>query len=149
MSAALNALIRSIVAEHPEVHAHKIAGMVAEVTPAEKVHEFYSAALEPLVSDLIRSARNTTMNSPKGHSPKREERRTWWAQVLAERVHVGGSKYLTIGECGLAELEYCISERNEKIGALLGQIEKFRKIRDAVVAQGVSTVAELPEPVQL
>ena len=145
MSVRLNALIRTAIADNPEAHSHKIACAVAELTAAEDFTDFYVAALERLVSDLIRSGRNATMNSKQGRSPKLEQRRSWWARMLQERVHVGESKWITLGDCGAEELSFCIGERQDQVGALLGQITKYQTLLDAVVAHGVDTVADLPE----
>jgi len=61
------------------------------------------------------------------------------------KVSVGNGKWKPLGECGVDELDYCIAERRDQVGALLGQIAKYEVIRDALVAHGVDTVAELPE----
>ena len=142
---SLTALIREAVTEHPEAHAHKLARIVAERTDASQLQEFYALALEPLVSDIIRMDRNATMNSKQGRSSKVERRRSWWARMLTERVHVGDAKWKPLGDCGVDDLDFCISERRDQVGALLGQIAKYETIRDAVITHGVDTVADLPE----
>jgi hypothetical protein len=134
-----------VVLEHPDAHAHKIARLVADGTQPESLHDFYVTALEPLVADRLRLDRNSTMNSKQGRSPKLEQRRSWWARMLRERVHVGEAKWMPLGDCGVTELDFCISERNDQVGALLGQIAKYQTIRDAVISHGVEKVAELPE----
>lgn len=141
----LNALIREVVTENPEAQASKLAHMVAERTELDDLRLFYATALEPLVHDVIRQSRNRAMNSPQGRSPKVEERRSWWTRLLAQRVHVGESRWKPLGDCGVDDLEFCIGERRDQVGALLGQIAKFEAIRDALVAAGVERVAELPE----
>ena len=141
----LTTLIREVVSQNPEVPVSKLAQMVSERTALDDLREFYARALEPLISDVIRLGRNATMNSKQGRSPKLDRRRTWWARMLQERVHVGEAKWKPLGDCGVAELEFCIGERRDQVGALLGQIAKYEVIRDAVVAHGVATVADLPE----
>lgn len=130
---------------HPDLPPDKIAQLVADQTPAADVRDFYIIALETLVMDQIRSRRNSTMNSKDSHSPKVDRRKSWWARMLRERVHVGNSEWKTLGACGVGDLDYCIGERRDQIGALHGQIAKFEAIRDALTAHGVDTVAELPE----
>lgn len=142
---SLTALIREVVTENPEAPTRKLARMVAERTSVDDLRDFYATALEPMVQDRIRQDRNATMNSKQGRSPKVERRKSWWARMLRERVHVGESTWKALGECGFDDLEFCISERREQVGALLGQIAKYEVIRDALVAHGVDTVADLPE----
>jgi len=131
--------------EHPNAHPHKLARLVAERTPDENLNDFYVTALERIVTDQIRFDRNSTMNSKQGRSAKLEQRRSWWARMLREKVHVGESKWIALGDCGVGDLDFCIGERREQVGALLGQIAKYETIRDAVLSHGVETVAELPE----
>lgn len=142
---SLTALIREVVTENPEAQARKLAQMVAERTSVDDLRDFYAFALEPMVQDQIRQDRNTTMNSKQGRSAKLEQRRSWWARMCAQRVHVGESTWKALGDCGADDLEFCINERREQVGALLGQIAKYEVIRDALAAHGVDTVAELPE----
>ena len=141
----LNSLIREVASEFPDAHPHKLAKLVAERTEPELMFDFYVVALERLVADRIRLDRNATMNSGKSRSPKLEERRTWWARMLAERVHVGDSKWKPLGDCTVDDIDFCISERNDQVGALLGQIAKFETIRDAMLSHSVVTAAELPD----
>lgn len=144
-STSLTALIREVVADSPDAPPSKVAQVVAERTDAEHLHTFYTAALERIVSDVIRENRNATLNSKKGRSAKLEERRSWWARLLRERVHVGDSTYKAIGECTAEDFDFCINERLDQIGALRGQITKLETLRDALITHGVTTVSELPE----
>ena len=142
---SLTALIREVAAGHPDLPPDKIAQLVADQTPPADVRDFYILALGSLVMDCIRMDRNATMNSKRSRSPKLEQRRSWWARMLRERVHVGASTWKPLGDCGADDLDFCINERREQVGALQGQIAKFWVIRDALAAHGVDTVAELPE----
>ena len=142
---SLTGLIREVVSENPEVPSYKLAQMVAERTELDDLRQFYAIALEPLIADRIRIDRNATLNSKQGRSAKLQQRRSWWQRVLLQRVHVGDSKWKPLGECGVDELEFCIGERREQVGALLGQIAKYEIIRDALIAHKVDKVADLPE----
>lgn len=142
---SLTTLIRSVADEYPDAHPHKIARLVAERTDSADLQEFYAAALEPLVVDRLRQDRNATLNSKQGRSAKVERRRSWWARVLRERVHVGESKWKPLGDCTVDDLDFCIDERRHQIGALMGQIAKYETIRDAMLVHGADVVAELPE----
>ena len=141
----LNDLVREISAEFPDAHPHKLARLVAERTEADDLFDFYVTALERLVGDRIRSERNATLNSRKARSPKLEERRNWWARVLQERVHIGESRYKTLGDCTIDDLLFCITERRDQVNALNGQIAKYEAIAAAMNAHGATTVSELPE----
>lgn len=140
----LSDLIGAVAADFPDAHPHKLARLVAERTDADDMFEFYVTALERVVGDRIRVSRNATLNSNSGRSPKVEQRRAWWQRVLAERVHVGESKYKPIGDCTVENLLFCINERRDQIGALEGQIAKFEAIVAAMQSHGVATAGELP-----
>lgn len=141
----LTTLINTVIHEHPQAHAHKIATLVAERVEPEHLLDYLIAALEPMVADRIRLSRNSTMNSKKSRSPKTEERRNWWQRLLREKVHIGDCTWKPLGDCTIENLEYCISERQDQIGAIMGQIAKFEAIADAMRVHGVVTVAELPD----
>lgn len=141
----LAALIGEVMAEHADAHPHKIARLVAERTSPDDVHDFYVAALERMVTDMVRGHRNRSLNSPQGRSPKVEQRRSWWARVLRERVHVGESTWKPLGECTVGDLDFCIEERHHQIEALRTQIGKYDTIRAAMLTHGATTVADLPE----
>lgn len=145
MSASLNTLVRTVAAEHPEVPSNKLAQLVAEATDPADLPEFYIAALQPLVSDMIRLNRNAALNSPKGRSPKREDRASWWQQVLGERVYVGEARWKTLGDCTFDDLQFCIGERQDQIAALQGQIVKYEVIAAAMQQHAAEKVADLPE----
>lgn len=142
---SLNDLIREVASEHPNSHPHKLARLVAERTDTDNIFDYYVSALERLVSDQIRSSRNATLNSSKGRSPKLEERRSWWARALQERIYVGESRYKTLADCTIEDLLFCITERRDQIGALQGQIAKYEAILAAMTAHGATTAGDLPD----
>jgi hypothetical protein len=142
---ALTALIRDTVAEHPDDTHDAVARIVAEATPADDLCSFYVEALTPLVAACIRLSRNAALNNKQGKSPKLDDRRAWWRRVLRERVHVGDHRFVTIAECTIEDLEFCITERAEAISKLHSQIAKYEAIRAAMLEHGVCTAAELPD----
>lgn len=144
-SSSLSDLVRQVAAEHPNAHPHKIAILVAELVPDELLRDYLASVLERVVADVLRANRNAALNSKQGRSPKVEQRRSWWQRILRERVHVGDSVWKPLGECGVSDFDFCISEREDQIGALQEQIAKYRAIRDAMIAHGVETAADLPE----
>jgi len=144
-SSSLSDLVRQVAAEHPNAHPHKIAILVAELVPDELLRDYLASVLERVVADVLRANRNAALNSKQGRSPKVEQRRSWWQRILRERVHVGDSVWKPLGECGVSDFDFCIAEREDQIGALQEQIAKYRAIRDAMIAHGVETAADLPE----
>jgi len=42
-------------------------------------------------------------------------------QVLVERVHVGDCRYKPIARCTIADLDFCIAHRQNRIGQLQGR----------------------------
>lgn len=145
MSAALYALVREVAASHVGAHPHKLARLVAEATDPSDMLDFYVAALEKVVADMIRTGRNATMNNKQGRSAKLADRVSWWQRMLREQVSVGGGVWKLLGDCTIDDLFYCISERRDQIAAIECQIVKYETIAAAMREHGVDTVGQLPD----
>lgn len=117
-SSSLSDLVRQVAAEHPNAHPHKIAILVAELVPDELLRDYLASVLERVVADVLRANRNAALNSKQGRSPKVEQRRSWWQRILRERVHVGDSVWKPLGECGVSDFDFCISERGRSCGTV-------------------------------
>lgn len=146
MSAELNALIRVVAAEHPQSDIRELARFVAKMTPQESVMGFYTEALVGLVGEVIGQERRDAFNGPerKGRSAKLDDRRSWWKELLASRVHVGGGEWLCIADCTGAELDFCIEERRSQIAGFERQITNFERLISLMVKHGAKTVKDLP-----
>lgn len=146
VSAELNALIRVVVAEHPHADLHELARHVAKMTPEESVMDFYTAALAGTIGEVIGGDRRNALDGPnhKNRSPKLERRRSWWADVLAARVHVGNANWLQIGDCGVDDLKFCIEERRTQIAGFQNQINNFEQLIALMVKHRARKVADLP-----
>jgi hypothetical protein len=144
MSNPLNDLIRDTIANHPRWDPYKIAATVAELVAPEDLPAFFLATLEPYVVSRMGQARNYSLNSPKSHSPKLAERRTWWERVKREKVFVGDYQWKAVRNCTLDDLRFVIEQRQQMIGALQGQILKYETIAAAMEEHGADTVDDLP-----
>jgi hypothetical protein len=152
MSSELNTLIRSVAGDHPRADMRELARFVAKMTPPESVTDFYTEALADRVRILLGNDRRDIFDGPdvrpegksSNRSPKVEQRRSWWADLLASRVHIGKTQWLQLGECGVDELTFCIEERRGQIIGFEKQITNFEHLIMLMVKHGVRKVADLP-----
>lgn len=151
----LHLLIRDVAAQYPNQGPHDLAVHVAKLTPEHDLPAFYQEALTTVVRDILGQDRRVALSGPKitqqttstpqYRSAKIAQRRTWWAGVLASRVHTGGGNWLNVAACGRKELAYCIEERQTQIDGFLKQIGNFERLIDLLNRHAVDTVADLPE----
>jgi hypothetical protein len=148
--AQLHELVRETIANHPKWHPHKIAQAVYELTEPEQVYDFYLALLEPYVVQRIGMHRNNTLNnSNAARSTKLARRRNWWKKLQQELVVVGDD-WKPLGNCSIDDLTAVIALREQKIGEIRGQIEKYETIIAAMREHGAAQVSDLPhDAVQL
>jgi hypothetical protein len=147
VAARLRELVRQIVADHPGATVRELAEYVAKLTDAEDFSAFFIELLMPIVEELLSQQRRTALNNnlkPKNRSPKLEQRRKWWADLLAARVHVG-DEFKAIGECTVDDLTICVDERKVQIERVQSQISNYHKLIQLMVKHGARTVADLPE----
>lgn len=149
MSAELNALIRVVAAEHPGAgDLRELARHVAKMTPQESVMEFYTEALVGLVGEIVGHDRRDLFDGPerrrRDRSPKLEERRSWWADLLASRVHVGKGNWLQIADCSTEDLAFCIEERRSQIAGFEKQVNNFQSLIALMKKHKAKRAADLP-----
>lgn len=146
-SVRLRELVRQVVADHPGATIRELAEYVAKLTDDADVTEFYTVLLERLVDEVLSHQRRGAMDrnlKARNRSPKLEQRRRWWADLLAARVHVGAT-LKTVGECTVDDLQVCVDERQVHIERVQSQILNYQKLIELMVKHGARTVADLPE----
>jgi hypothetical protein len=143
----LRDLVREVIADHPDASPRELAELVAKLAPAERIADLFTDLLVPLVNDVLSQQLRNALNrnfKQKARSPKLEERRRWWHELLAARVHVGG-ELKVVAECTVEDLSTCIEERRAHIADVQAQIVNYEKLIALMTQHGVETVAELPE----
>lgn len=145
----LRALVRQVVEDHAGASVRELAEYVAKLTPEELAADFYVEVLIAYVSDVLRADRNSALSevtkpTNKSKSPKLEQRRKWWADLLASRVAVAG-KSMRLGDCTVDDLQLCIDERRAHIAHVEGQILNYQKLIQLMTKSGARHVADLPE----
>ncbi|MFL0172470.1 hypothetical protein [Mycobacterium sp. SMC-13] len=145
----LRALVRQVIADHPGASVRELAEYVEKLTPKELVTDFYVEVLSCFVADVLRGDRNRALDgvtnpTGKNKSPKLEQRRKWWADLLASRVAVAG-KSMRLGDCTVDDLQLCIDERRAHIAHVEGQILNYQKLIQLMTKNGARHVADLPE----
>lgn len=146
----LRALMRAVIADHPHTDISKLARLTREATPHESVMSFYEAALTIAIQQLIGADRRQAFQGPDRaqrklayRSPNVEERRSWWASLLRQRVVVGGN-VLLLGDCGKTELISCIEERRRQVAGFEKQITHFEHLLDLLAKHKKPKVKDLP-----
>ena len=154
MSKDLNSLIRQVADQHPDVaEPRELARLVASATHVDDVYEFYEESLIGTVRVLIGHRRQAAMTNalscdmPRTAPPKSaklQQRRSWWQQMLTERVHVNGA-WKVLGDLTINDLRWCVHERQVNIGRIQKQLDNYSTLIAMMQRYGVATVNELPE----
>ena len=143
-ASSLPELIRRIVDGSDLSDPREIAEAVAAATPEDAMRAHYATSLIGEVRRVLGAQRNNAMtNALHPTSAKLAQRRDWWAEMLASRIHVGGS-WLTLGECGREQLAYAANERRADAARELQRAESFDLLISLLRRHKVATVAELP-----
>lgn len=159
MSAELRSLIRKHAAALPDADPREIAKHVAADTRRADLPGFFEEVLSGYVAGFLRGSRNSMLDKvgepwtpsppsskprPANASPKLRDIRDGFARLCSERVHIGHSQWKTLGECGLAELNFCIAEREQEIIGVQAQIENYLRLVALLKKHKVKTIAQLP-----
>lgn len=148
----LRPLIRAVAADMPDdATPRDIADKVAASVPECDVRRFFAESVVELVRDTINFGRQKSLSNvvQNNGSAKLAQRRDWWTQMLAERVHIGDGTWKVLAQCTTADLGLCIAERQGQIAAINGQIANFETLIAAMKKHRVKAVADLkPEWVQ-
>jgi hypothetical protein len=145
----LNTLIREVADDYPRADPRELARHVAKLTPDESVVDFYVDALIDRIREIIGGNRRNLFDGPdnrstSNRSPKVEQRRSWWADLLASRVHVGNAEWLQIAECSVDDLKFCIEERRTQIAGYEKQIGNFDRLIRLMRKHKALKVSDLP-----
>lgn len=148
---SLHSLIARVLAEtdlaDPREVAAKVAGMIA---PDQREHILINA-----IADSVRSVmgerRNVAMTNALAPRPNRSAKvagiRDWWAEMCAARVHVGGSQWIALGDCGEPELAFAEQERRADAEREIGRADMYGQLRKLLRKHKAHTVAQLPRDV--
>lgn len=150
----LTELISKCANEAPVEDVAKLAHTIAEETPGRRLREFYAEALKPLVRIVLGNERNRAaadVRRGRTYSRKtqdfRESRDAWEVYLGAIRA-VGGGLYKPMRDCTVADLDFIIKTRENHITSVQIQLDHDRRIREAMIAQGVKRVGQLSGPVE-
>ena len=137
--------IKETIAAHPDADPHEIASETAATVPTEELRACLSEALVDLARITLGAHRRGAMDNAVGpaRSPKVEERASWWAKMLAERVYVG-DEWKTLGQCTYDDLGEVIGARKELIARISGQIENFERLQQLMIHHEVERVSDIP-----
>jgi hypothetical protein len=146
----LHDLIRQVAADYPTAQPDEVARHVAKLTPKQDVAACYEQALRPLVADVFRSSRNTAIaaiqdQQPFRQSPKVAGIRSWWQDVINERVYTG-EVWKLLGDCDKSDLLFCAAERRAHAAATIRLAEFYEDLAARLDQETVTTVRQLKEP---
>ncbi|MBF6393890.1 hypothetical protein IU443_28585 [Nocardia farcinica] len=124
-----------------------VDALVSEVRSvmSERRNRALSNAFKPVVDvPVVGGSIQTAPKRQPNRSRKVEGIRDWWADVLSSRVHVGGSQWMVLGQCGVKELEFAEKERRDLAAREVGRAKQYMRLRELLDQYEVATVAELP-----
>ena len=141
----IHKLIVEALDDHRLADPRDIAERVAANTPDDVMRSHFAAVLVGEVRSVISSRRTRAVsNALAPKSRKVAGIRDWWAEMLASRVHVGDSKWVTLGECGAKELRFAADERRRDAERELKRAESFDQLCSLLRQYKAETVADLP-----
>lgn len=146
MSEPLSSRITAILSTTDSADPREIAVLVAKSTSEAELREFYASSLVGTVRNVISSQRNRAIGHAlnPARSAKLSQRRDWWADMCASRIHVGDSKWMTLGECTVAELQFAANERRVDAEREFKRAESYDRLRALLTEHNVRTVGQLP-----
>lgn len=146
---SLKAEIKKVVDTTDLADPREIAAKVAENIPAKMLRQALAQALPELVRvELTRSRRPPTAPAPSAHSAKRTAIAEMWRRHLRDRVHIGQSGWLLLGDCSAENFRTAAAERRALAIANSAAAEKYDRYADACDEHGVDRFADLPEALQ-
>lgn len=162
MSKQLHDVIVAYADRHPGAGAHELAVYVAQYSPVAQLRSFAAE----LLSGACRAALNDQAHGgdkPRvaGAGQRRAHRpvsvpatvrtplpaadpRSGWQALLVGTVHVGAGEQKPLGACTVADLQFCIKDRDTRIGRLEDQISHMRHLITLMQRTHADRVAQLP-----
>lgn len=154
MTADLGGRIRAAIDAAPsDATPQEIAFTVADAMTEVEAKKYLGTLLTETVKALIRGYRKDALSqvcqpggrAPKqGYSPKLSARRDMWEDLMAARVHVGGNAYKFMADCTMADLQFCVADRELLIKRTSEQISYYEQLIAAMRKHKVATVGLLP-----
>lgn len=150
---SLGGLIRQVIASNPdETDARELAKLVARATPEEQLLDFYANALAPMVRITIGSGRNAALAGVRrGRSVSKRMAHisadNWWQKALEERLSIEG-RYIPFGDCTADDIKVYAESLRISAEAMQTKAERYDRVLNAMVLQGVATVRDLNGPIE-
>ncbi|GAT00932.1 uncharacterized protein RMCFA_1046 [Mycolicibacterium fortuitum subsp. acetamidolyticum] len=162
MSKQLHDVIVACADRHPGAGAHELAAYVAQYSSVSQLRSFatelISGACRAVLkdqahgSDKPRGAEAGQRRAPRPVSVPATVRtplpaadpRSGWQALLDGTVHVGAGEQKPLGACTVADLQFCIKDRDSGIGRLEDQISHMRHLISLMQRTHADRVAELP-----
>lgn len=146
----LRELMRS--AAQPNMTPIELAHQAAKQIPPQDIPDLLGDLLVPIARDVLRDITPPpdkpaphAQPTPRPPSPKLEQRRNWWNDMLANRVHIGNGAQKVLADCTIDDLTFCIKERESTIEKLDTQLRNYRQLINLMLKHGAYTVSGLPE----
>lgn len=142
--------VRAVMDETDLTSPEEIAAKVAESVPQRDLRRVLATVLREYVRVEIGRARmHTSQPEPTkaNRSAKVTAIRSAADRWLRERVFVGDSTWLLLGECSYDNLKFLESERLENAARSAAAAERYGRLANLVKRHKVSRVADLPRRV--
>lgn len=147
----IRATVRAVMDETDLTSPEEIAAKVAESVPQRELRRVLATVLREYVRVEIGRARMTTSRPEPEVKPSRSAKvtaiRGAAPRWLRERVFVGDSTWLLLGECTYDNLKFLESERQVNAARSAAAAERYGRLAGLVKRHKVSRVADLPRRV--
>lgn len=127
-SQPVSALTRQVLIDDEET------GQIHRVEPTPSNDIWLDAAKEPAV---IRP-RSAKVNAIREAAEE-------WRKALRDKVHVGGGKWIALGDCWADDLLFAAKESRDRARRSEEQAERYEKLADQIHVGRVSCVKDLPD----
>lgn len=143
--------IRDVLNDSAEADPGVIAELVfAQIGPrdrAEALRQSLRIMVRQVVSESRISLRDTVSRPPMVASSSKVAGIRSWHRQLQSRVHVGGTEWKLLGDCGYADLMACAAERIELADRNRAWAERYAGWAELVQTHGVARLRDVPESV--
>jgi hypothetical protein len=146
----LGELIRQVAAECDTVDPRELAQYVAKSAPPRQLRDLFAEAIVDDCRQHLMGRRNDALNRPirrTNHSTRLAHQRDWWADILAQGVHVGDGSWKTLGDCTLPDLKFLINQSMTNIARIQVHIDQYELLASMMRSRKASHVRDLPREV--
>lgn len=143
----IRAAIRTMIDETDLTAPEDIAARVVQEVPEDQLRAVLAMVLREYIRVELGRQRMAPQPGPTPaptRSAKVSAIRAAGPKWLRDRVFVGNSTWLMLGECGYEQLRYLESERRTNAARSVAAADRYARLAELVETYNVPRVADLP-----